>query len=177
MELVVSMCSCAFIVTEPAKPQIEQKPCQKASSSRQRLINKSSELTPLCKRIYKEFKKAKKQLSFQKRAKNYLKFCHESSFEKLTQRLNPCAKKFLKMQVGLCTKKKNARRYTTEEKIIALSIMKQSPKCYKFLSKIFILPSKSTLNALIAQLIIEPGVNPQVFNLIKKEVCIGIACS
>lgn len=145
---------------------------QKALSSRQRLINKSSELTPLCKRIYEEYKKAKKQLSFQKRVKNALKFCQESSFEKLTQQMNPCAKKFLKMQVCLCSKKKNARRYTTEEKIIALSIMKQSPKCYRFLSKIFILPSKATLNAMIAQLIIEPGINPQVFNLVKKEVTI-----
>lgn len=156
-------------ITEFTKPQKEQKH-QNTSSSRQRLINKCSELTPLCKRIYKEFKKAKKQLSLKKRAKSALKFSQESSFEKLTQRMNPCAKKFLKMQVCLCTKKKNARRYTTEEKIIALSILKQSPKCYRFLSKIFILPSKATLNAMIAKLIIEPGINPQVFNLVKKEV-------
>lgn len=142
-------------------------------------------LTPICRRIYKEYRKAKKQLSFQKRAKNSLKFCQDSSFEKLTQSMNPSAKKFLKMQINLCTKKKNARRYTSEEKIIALSIMKQSPKCYKFLSKIFILPSKSTLNEMIAQLIIEPGINPQVFNLVKKEVlfillvffCIALICA
>lgn len=57
-----------------------------------------------------------------------------------------------------------------DEKVICLSIMKQSSKCYRFLSKIFILPSKSTLNEMIANLIIEPGINPQVFNLLKKEV-------
>lgn len=68
-----------------------------------------------------------------------LRFSKEKAFEKLTYGMNPLAKKIMWMQISQCTKKAKGRRFTEEEKLIALSIMKQSPKCYRFLHKIFFL--------------------------------------
>lgn len=124
--------------------------------------------------IYKAYRKAKQQTNFMQRAKAAIKLSKKKIFEKFTQNLNPFAKKIINMQINLCTKKKKGRRFTREEKLIALSIMKQSPKAYRFLHRIFILPSRSTLNKMVSQLNIETGICPQVFDLIKKEVSISL---
>lgn len=138
---------------------------------RKRLITRLKDLSPTCQSIYKEYKKSKQQADFHRRAKRALKFNKKMSFEKLTNKMNPYAKMLMRMQINLCTKDKKGRRFSTEEKIISLSIMKQSPKCYRFLQKIFILPSRSTLNKMVAKLNIHTGISLQVFELMKKEVC------
>lgn len=99
-----------------------------------------------------------------------MKFNKTHEFEKMMQNMNPLAKTLMWMQIKQCTKSARGRRFSHEEKLIALSIIKQSPKCYKFLQRIFILPSKHTLNKMISGLKIEAGINPQVFNAVKKEV-------
>ncbi|KAL0870915.1 hypothetical protein ABMA27_004745 [Loxostege sticticalis] len=104
---------------------------------------------------------------YQKRA---LKFSKTENFEKLTCNMNPIARKILWMQVHLCTKKTKGRRFTDEEKMIALAIMKQSPRSYKFLRRIFILPSGRTINKLISNLKVDSGINSQIFRAIKTEV-------
>lgn len=101
-----------------------------------------------------------------------LKVSKEDIFQQLATGMNSVARKFLWMQIKFCTKKQKGRRFSLEEKVIALSIMKQSPKCYRFLQRIFILPCKTTLNKLLSNVNIEAGINPQVFNVITQEVCI-----
>lgn len=135
---------------------------------RRRIIFKEKSLTPKCKRLYREFRKSQKQLQFSHRARRAMTFSKEKSFEKL----NPIAKKIMWMQIKQCTKKAKGRRFSNEEKLIALSILKQSPKCYRFLHKIFILPSKYTLNKMIAELNVEAGINQQIFEAVKQEVLI-----
>ncbi|CAH2062492.1 unnamed protein product, partial [Iphiclides podalirius] len=65
---------------------------------------------------------------------------------------------------------KKGRRFTLEDKLLALAIMKQGPRCYKFLQRIFILPSATTLKKLVKKLNVQPGLNPQIFECIKNEV-------
>ncbi|KAI5641715.1 transposase protein domain-containing protein [Phthorimaea operculella] len=60
------------------------------------------------------------------------------------------------------------RRFTLKEKILALSIMKQSPKGYRFLRKIFILPSPQTLLRVLSMANIRPGINKNTMAQIKK---------
>lgn len=129
-----------------------------------------STLSPKCKYLYKEYLASKKQLQYSLRVRRAMTFCKQKYFEKLTANMSPLAKKLFWMQIKLCTKSKMGRRYTEDEKLIALSIMKQSPKAYKYLQKIFILPSKGTLNHLIQGLRIESGINPQIFSCVRKEV-------
>ncbi|XP_061717599.1 uncharacterized protein LOC133525327 [Cydia pomonella] len=69
------------------------------------------------------------------------------------------------MQITQCNKKQKGRRFTDEEKIISLAIIKQSPKADRFLQQIFILPSRNTLN-------VQPGINVQIFDRIKDQVII-----
>ncbi|XP_041975781.1 uncharacterized protein LOC121730708 [Aricia agestis] len=139
-------------------------------AGRKRIIRSINKLTPTCKIIYKEYTKAKNQADFYRRAKRAQKLNEGNAFQKMIDGMNPYGKKIIEMQLNLCTKKKKGRRFTLQEKLVALAIMKQSPKCYKFLHKIFILPSSSTLNKMVSRLKIEAGINPGFFGLIKKEV-------
>ncbi|CAG9782443.1 unnamed protein product [Diatraea saccharalis] len=127
-------------------------------------------VTPRCHQILMEYKKAKKQLNFAKRAKKAIKFSKKENFEKLTSKLNPVAKKILWMQINQSTKKTKGRRFTDEEKMIALAIMKQSPKSYRFLRRIFILPSVRIINKMITTLKMDSGINPRIFQTIKSEI-------
>lgn len=65
-------------------------------------------------------------------------------------------------------KDKKGRRFSLKEKIAALSILKQSPKGYRFLRRIFILPSPVTLLKLIQMADIKPGINKNMMEQIKK---------
>ncbi|XP_063821363.1 uncharacterized protein LOC135071511 [Ostrinia nubilalis] len=137
---------------------------------KKRLIRNFEQLTPKCKQLYKIFKKSKRQLNYNVRAKRALAFSKKNNFEEMTKNMNPIAKKMFAMQINICTKAKKGRRFKLEEKLIALSIYKQSPKAYRFLQKIFILPSNTTLKKLIAGLDIKTGINKQLFAVIKDEV-------
>ncbi|XP_063624802.1 uncharacterized protein LOC134796548 [Cydia splendana] len=154
--------------------EVKVQSAKRPQKQRKRLIGKLMNLTPTGRMIYDEYKKSKRQADFYHRAKRALKFNKEKSFQELTKDMNPYAKTILKMQINLCNKNKKGRRFSLEEKLIALSIMKQSPKCYRFLHKIFILPSRSTLNKMVAGLKIESGICPQVFEVIRREVCIYV---
>ncbi|XP_063385647.1 uncharacterized protein LOC134671933 isoform X3 [Cydia fagiglandana] len=138
---------------------------------RLRVVSHADQLSPECEALYKHYKKAKKQVDYFRRAKMASKLSKEASFKQLVAGMNSVARKFLWMQIKLCTASKKGRRFSLEEKVIALSIMKQSPKCYRFLQRIFILPCKTTLNKLLLNVNIEAGINTQVFNVIKQEVC------
>ncbi|CAK1584401.1 unnamed protein product [Parnassius mnemosyne] len=82
--------------------------------------------------------------------------------------LNKQAQTFLFMQLKQIHKSKMARRFTLDEKLMALLIMKQSPKSYKLLEKMFALPSKRTLNRLSEKVSIQPGLNPLIFEHISN---------
>ncbi|CAB3231574.1 unnamed protein product [Arctia plantaginis] len=60
------------------------------------------------------------------------------------------------------------RRFTLQEKLVSLSIMKQSSKGYRFLRKIFILPSRQILLQLLHQANIKPGINSNTIEQLKK---------
>lgn len=139
---------------------------------KKRLVRTIESLTPKCTHLYKEYRKARKLLNFNIRAKKALRMTKEHSFEKQISAMNPLAKKLLLMQVRPWAKKVKGRRFNLQEKLIGLSIMKQSPKAYKFLQRIFILPSMTTLKKTVQKLNVTSGINPQIFQSIKEEVCI-----
>lgn len=72
------------------------------------------------------------------------------------------------MQFKEAGKKSKGRRFNLQEKILALSIFKQTPKGYRFLRKNFILPAPQTLRKLINQADIKPGVNKKIFVQLKR---------
>lgn len=78
------------------------------------------------------------------------------------------AKLLTLMQFREYKKNIKGRRFTLKEKLMALSIFKQSPKGYRFFRKIFILPSPQTLRNVINMANIKPGINETIMLQIKK---------
>lgn len=74
------------------------------------------------------------------------------------------------MQIKNCDKKPNGRRYNSDQKNLALAMYKQSPKKYRFLKRIFVLPAKSTLGTHSAHLLLQPGIDPKLMKFIKDKV-------
>ncbi|VEN38885.1 unnamed protein product, partial [Callosobruchus maculatus] len=84
--------------------------------------------------------------------------------------LNQSTLNFIECQRRNQKLKPKGRRFTVQDKILALSIFKQSGRCYRYLSKIFSLPSKRTLVALLGKIPFKAGTNRHVFDQLKKTV-------
>lgn len=74
------------------------------------------------------------------------------------------------MQIRQSKKHPKGHRFTLDEKILALSLYKPSPKAYRLLSQICVLPKKSTLNKLMAKAFLLPGPNDVIFRHLKQRV-------
>ncbi|KAF2887009.1 hypothetical protein ILUMI_19164, partial [Ignelater luminosus] len=97
------------------------------------------------------------------------KFTKQYCFEEVINDLDHVTKRFFECQVQNIKKKAKGRRYTTDDKILALVLLKQSGNAYKYLSKIFALPSKQTLTKFLNKISIRPGMNNAIFNVLKAE--------
>lgn len=89
-------------------------------------------------------------------------------FNNILKYLPMPAQVLIKMQLKH-DKKSRGRRFNHDEKLMSLSIYKQSPKGYSFLRKLFTLPSKRTLQDVLRQITIKPGVNPAILEVLKTS--------
>lgn len=74
------------------------------------------------------------------------------------------------MQLSNYKRKENGRRYTPLMKSLSLAIYKQGPKCYRFLQRVFALPVKNTLAKHSAYLLLKPGIDGKLMQLIENKV-------
>lgn len=79
------------------------------------------------------------------------------------------AQLLIKIQARENKKRSKGRRFTMEEKLLALSILKQNPKGYRFFRQIFILPAPQTVAKMVQKSNLKPGLNKNVFNNLKKR--------
>lgn len=112
----------------------------------------------------------KKKDSYSTRLKKALKLSENITFQRCLQKFTTLAALFTVMQFREVSKTKMGRRFTKEEKIMALSLYKQGPRAYRWLSKVFILPSPITLSRLISRAGLKPGINRKIFQQLKKRV-------
>lgn len=98
-----------------------------------------------------------------KRKSNLINCPKTLQFIKKYRSLNNFGKLLVDSQLRLTGVKPQGRRYTTDEKIFSLSLSKLSRKCYAHLRKFFVLPCKSTLNSLLTNVPLRPGINDFVF--------------
>uniref|UniRef100_A0A2A4JY71 THAP-type domain-containing protein n=2 Tax=Heliothis virescens TaxID=7102 RepID=A0A2A4JY71_HELVI len=117
-------------------------------------------------RIYKLKNKVKNQYAQIKEAKKLVS--NPAVLDTLKNCTNT-AKLLMRLQLREDSKKKEGRRFSLQEKISALSILKQSPKAYRYLRKIFILPTAQTLVKLVQQCNIRPGLNKNIMQHITKK--------
>lgn len=97
------------------------------------------------------------------------KMARDPSVLKIIENSSSEAKLLIQIQWRENRKKEKGRRFTLQEKILALSILKQSPKGYKFFRKIFILPAPQTLIKLVQESNLRPGINKNIFKQLQKR--------
>jgi hypothetical protein len=98
-------------------------------------------------------------IAIRKKYQNILKFRGDTFVEHLEQNLPTSFTQFLRTQLRIAGKKPKGRRWTNEEKIMALPLYKKSPKAYTLLRSFVPLPSKRTLNSLLQQIPFSTGVH------------------
>lgn len=136
-------------------------------------VNKCSQLTPKCKKLYNIDNQLMKKCRREKTKKAL--FTHrlaaaENFSKTYLQKMTPAAAMFTRLQVRETQKMSRGHRFTVDEKILSLSLYKRSPKCYRILSKLFTLPSKRTLNVILSTVSIRPGISPLVMSVLKENV-------
>lgn len=80
----------------------------------------------------------------------------------MLNKLNTTTLAFFRSQIKFQTVKPRGRRFSLQDKILSLSIFKNSPKAYRFLSTIFALPSKKTLTSLLNHVTFEAEINDHI---------------
>lgn len=88
----------------------------------------------------------------------------------MVDKVNSTTYNFIMSQVKNQKKKIHGRRYSNDDKILALSIYKQSPKGYKYLSSLFALPSIKTIMCLLRKVPFGPGINNHIIEHLKQIV-------
>lgn len=135
-------------------------------------------LTPKCKSLNGSGVMMQKLLRTEKKKCQTLKDCLKAAEKCLDKYLDSkiigcmtlAAAIFTKLQ--LCETKNSPKgcRFTLEEKILCLSLYKQSRKYYRLLSKLFILPVRKTLSTLLSQIPISTGLDKTLLKVLNENV-------
>lgn len=112
-------------------------------------------------------KKAKK---LRQELRDEKKQSKEKIMENLSNLFNAEQLAFFSMQFRNSGKKPNGRRFNPDEKGLALMLYKYSPKNYRNMRKMFILPSKRTLGRFSAHLLFHTGIDQKLFAHIEEKV-------
>lgn len=137
-------------------------------------IFQSKKLTPKCKSLYTSSLLLQKKLrlerkkctTFKKRLHTASNFLNENAMCDMTA----AAKIFTKLQMRESKNKPKGRRFTLNEKLMSLSLYKQSPKSYKLLAKMFVLPCRKTLSNLLSMIPITTGIDAKLIRVLEENV-------
>jgi len=138
----------------------------------------TKQLTPRCRKLYaisnnllKQYRRigCRKNL-FKSRLRAAEKFSDSYLKDTLINKTTVAASLFTRLQIRETNKKNKGHRFTIEEKILSLSLYKRSPKCYRLLSNLFTLPCKRTLNNILSNVTIAPGIFPTVLRILTEKV-------
>lgn len=113
---------------------------------------------------------SRKCLSFKKRLSAAETFATSKTFHTLLSGLNSASRTLILSQLRNQKRKPKGYRFTTAEKILSLSLFKQSGRGYRLLSKMFALPSRKTIRAMLKKVPFEPGLNLHIMKHLKGTV-------
>lgn len=132
---------------------------QKKCQQNQNIIVRSykCQLTPKCKKLHLSSIKLTKKLNpcskqiktYKSKARMAHKLSKDNSLNQLINKVDKITYSFIMSQIKNQSKKVQGQRFTLDDKILALSIYKQSPKAYTYLSTIFSLPCRKTIMGLL----------------------------
>ena len=90
--------------------------------------------------------------------------------EKLSEFFSGATLQFLCNQLRLVDQKQQGRRWKDSDKEFALSLYHASPKAYRILKQLFLLPSISTLRRIMRKIKIYPGFNKTILKALETKV-------
>ena len=136
------------------------------------------DLTPKAKKLYQravQFKRHAEKLKkggllTRRKLRLTEKLTSPEVLQKVLSSMDRIKARFFQSQLENMKKHPKGRRYTLEDKVLALALYKQSGSAYRFLSKIFSLPSRKTIMKLLNRIPICPGLHNEVFTILKAEV-------
>lgn len=141
-------------------------------------VTRQDQLTPKARKLYRTVINRGNKLSvlgsrlksYQSRLQVAGKTAESVAFQNIFEKVNEPTFNFIMSQIKSQLQKPKARRFTLDDKTLALSLMKSSGKGYRFLSKIFALPSRKTLTNFLAKIPLKPGINEYLFQSLKQSV-------
>lgn len=136
----------------------------------------TKQLTPREQTLYNFAATVKKQyLQYRKRVESFklrydkaIKF-HEN-FSEVMEEMDSATTNFIYSQLRNHRRSKYKYSFTLDDKLLALSLQKRSAKTYKFLSKLFILPSKETLRSLINGIDMSVGIHTHSIEMLSSKI-------
>ncbi|KAK7497615.1 hypothetical protein BaRGS_00011255 [Batillaria attramentaria] len=148
----------------------EASPCKAAL--KKNLESKRKSLKRVQGRLYRARKTiARKKLSRNCQKKSGMTAPRkEQVLNDLSHFLPQASCEFIASQLREIEKKKRGRRWSDKDKAIALSLFHASPKAYRILKAIFVLPSVSLLRKTIQKVQVHPGYNDRIFNALQMKI-------
>jgi hypothetical protein len=153
----------------PSKPR--------ARHSLLRELNSStvSQFTPREKFLYDKIRNKESALcKLRRKCKENLNFGSDVEVNSLTEdistSLNAGGNRLLKGIFRNCKRRPKGRRWTFEEKMLALTLLKCSPKSYSFLRLQLPLPSTRTLQSVLNTVHYPAGINSRVFDALQHSL-------
>lgn len=140
-------------------------------------VSRVKYLTPRKQKLFRQVQsrvKAVKRVCENLRKKN-MTFCDTIQAAEDLQvnelkNLSPTAHHLLVAQLRCKNRKPKGRRWTVDEKLLALSIFKRSPSCYSLLRRMLVLPSRKTLLIILNKVPFRCGVDKKVTSFLKESV-------
>ncbi|KAJ3658675.1 hypothetical protein Zmor_010400 [Zophobas morio] len=141
-------------------------------------VNKAIHLTPKASTLYQAATSLKRKVQylhkkcrgFKSRLAAATKLSESEAFQRVASNMSVAAKLFTNLQMRETHKKSRGRRFSLEEKILSLTMYKQSPKAYRLLQKLFTLPARKTLTSLLQKVVLNTGLNMGLFKNLKTKV-------
>lgn len=136
------------------------------------------QLTPRKVKLVTILQKTRKQLQALRRrytelqeGKRTLKATLQGDFiRQIETNISPAAARLFARQLACGKKSPKGRRFTTDDKIFALSLYKRGPKAYKLFQTMFAVPTPRTLISLLNRLPFPPGINESIFAHLREKV-------
>lgn len=155
------------INVDESVPSMGYQAINKSGGKRNTFKKKESvEVTKLKLKLLKLKEKCKTKTKLIRMAKNV---SMQKSFLKVMESLPENVQLFYNMQLKSKVKPRG-RKYSLEEKILALTVFKQSPKAYNLMKNIFTLPSKRTLQNLLSCIEIGTGIQKDIIERLTEYV-------
>jgi len=150
--------------------------CRTRRSLLKELHLAKSDLTPREQNLYQKIRRKETALCKLRqkcRSKKLKDLCDVESgplMQEISNSLNVEAVRLLAAIIRYSKHKPRGRRWNFEEKILALSLLKRSPKSYILLQALFPLPSGRTLQSLLNTIPFRTGINTHVFDALRHSL-------